>query len=129
MVGVLTRPQQVQFANPSGPRRSEPTFRNRYRQREFARRRGKTFKSALKSKPLVISPEEEVNIDGYVVPAYPTFTVKTPLLRVNGFELSEKGKDEVATFYLSNEKAKKKNHQTRAEETQSRRHGASCGGR
>ncbi|MCX4120011.1 RimK/LysX family protein [Vibrio parahaemolyticus] len=66
----------------------------------------KTFKSALKSKPLVISPEEEVNIDGYVVPAYPTFTVKTPLLRVNGFELSEKGKDEVATFYLSNEKGK-----------------------
>lgn len=71
-----------------------------------------------------------MNIDGYVVPAYPTFTVKTPLLRVNGFELSEKGKDEVATFYLSNEKGKEeKNHQTRAEETQSRRYGTSCGGR
>lgn len=66
----------------------------------------KTFKSALKKKPLVISPEETVSIDGYVLPASPTFTVKTPLLRVNGFELSEKGKDEVATYYLSNEKGK-----------------------
>ncbi|MGP8308108.1 putative ATP-dependent zinc protease [Vibrio sp. YIC-376] len=66
----------------------------------------KTFKSALKKKPLVISPEETVSIDGYVLPAYPTFTVKTPLLRVNGFELSEKGKEEVATYYLTNEKGK-----------------------
>lgn len=66
----------------------------------------KTFKSALKAKPLVISPEETLNIDGYSVPAYPTFTVKTPLLRVHGFELSENGKDEVATYYLTNEKGK-----------------------
>ncbi|MGY0616850.1 putative ATP-dependent zinc protease [Vibrio sp. FJH11] len=66
----------------------------------------KTFKNALKKKPLVISPEETVSIDGYVLPASPTFTVKTPLLRVNGFELSEKGKDEVATYYLTNEKGK-----------------------
>jgi hypothetical protein len=64
----------------------------------------KTFKSALKKKPLVISPEETVSIDGYVLPAYPTFTVKTPLLRVNGFELSEKGKEEVVTYYLTSEK-------------------------
>ncbi|WP_182019149.1 ATP-dependent zinc protease family protein [Vibrio diabolicus] len=66
----------------------------------------KTFKSALKSKPLVISPEEQVTIDGYTVPAYPTFTVKTPLLRVNGFEVTEKGKDESVTFYLMNDEGK-----------------------
>ncbi|HHF3068819.1 TPA: ATP-dependent zinc protease [Vibrio diabolicus] len=66
----------------------------------------KTFKSALKSKPLVISPEERVTIDGYTVPAYPTFTVKTPLLRVNGFEVTEKGKDESVTFYLMNDEGK-----------------------
>ncbi|MGI3038436.1 ATP-dependent zinc protease family protein [Vibrio diabolicus] len=66
----------------------------------------KTFKSALKSKPLVISPEEQVTIDGYTVPAYPTFTVKTPLLRVNGFEITEKGKDESVTFYLMNDEGK-----------------------
>lgn len=60
----------------------------------------KSFKNALKSKPLVISPEESVNIDGYSLPAYPTFTVKTPLLRVNGFELTTKDKKEVVTFYL-----------------------------
>lgn len=66
----------------------------------------KTFSHALKSKPLVISPEEEVSIDGYTVPAYPTFTVKTPLLRVHSFELSGKGKDEVVTFYLTNKKGK-----------------------
>ena len=66
----------------------------------------KTFKSALKSKPLVVSPEEQVTIDGYTVPAYPTFTVKTPLLRVNGFEVTEKGKDESVTFYLMNDEGK-----------------------
>ncbi|HHF2880113.1 TPA: ATP-dependent zinc protease [Vibrio diabolicus] len=66
----------------------------------------KMFKSALKSKPLVISPEEQVTIDGYTVPAYPTFTVKTPLLRVNGFEVTEKGKDESVTFYLMNDEGK-----------------------
>ncbi len=66
----------------------------------------KTFKSALKAKPLVVSPEETLVIDGYSVPAYPTFTVKTPLLRVHGFELSEQGKDEVATYYLTNEQGK-----------------------
>ncbi|CAE6882430.1 Putative ATP-dependant zinc protease [Vibrio sp. B1REV9] len=60
----------------------------------------KSFKNALKSKPLVISPQESVNIDGYSLPAYPTFTVKTPLLRVNGFELTTKDKKEVVTFYL-----------------------------
>ncbi len=66
----------------------------------------KSFKNALKEKPLVISPQETLSIDGYEIPAYPTFTVKTPLLRVNGFELSEKGKEEMATYYLKNGKGK-----------------------
>ncbi|EDP58869.1 predicted gluconate transport associated protein [Vibrio sp. AND4] len=66
----------------------------------------KSFKNALKSAPLVISPEESVNIDGHVLPAYPTFAVKTPLLRVNGLELTEKDKKEVVTFYLPSSKGK-----------------------
>lgn len=68
----------------------------------------KSFKSALKSKPLVISPEETVNIDGHVLSAYPTFAVKTPLLRVDGFELTEKDRKEVVTFYLPSSKVRKR---------------------
>ncbi len=60
----------------------------------------KSFQDELKSQPLVISPQESVYIDGYALPAVPSFTVKTPLLRVKAFELSGKGDDEVVTFLL-----------------------------
>ncbi len=66
----------------------------------------KSFKAALMTKPLVISPQETLNIDGYQLPASPTFAVSTPLLRVNGFELSGQGKDEIATYYLYNAEGK-----------------------
>ncbi len=66
----------------------------------------KSFKSTLMTKPLVVSSQERLNIDGYELPAYPTFAVKTPLLRVNGFELSGQGKKEVATYYLNNAEGK-----------------------
>lgn len=66
----------------------------------------KSFKSALMTKPLVVSSEETLNIDGYQLSAYPTFAVKTPLLRVNGFEMSGQGKKETVTYYLINEEGK-----------------------
>ncbi len=66
----------------------------------------KSFKAALMTKPLVISEQEALNIDGYQLPAYPTFAVQTPLLRVNGFELSGKGKNETVTYYLNNAEGK-----------------------
>ncbi len=66
----------------------------------------KSFKSALMTKPLVVSSEEALNIDGYQLAAYPTFAVKTPLLRVNGFEISGKGKKETVTYYLNNKEGK-----------------------
>ncbi|AUI85048.1 peptidase [Vibrio azureus] len=66
----------------------------------------KPFKEAMKSKPLIISPQENINLDGHQLPAYPTFAVKTPLLRVDGFELTEHDKQEQVTFYLPTEEGK-----------------------
>ncbi len=66
----------------------------------------KSFSSALVTKPLVVSSQEVLSIDGYQLPAYPTFAVKTPLLRVNGFELSGQGKKETVTYYLNNQEGK-----------------------
>ncbi|WP_431313154.1 RimK/LysX family protein [Vibrio zhanjiangensis] len=59
-----------------------------------------SFKNALKSDPLVISATESVTLNNITLPAYPTFAVKTPLLRVESFELAEKGQTETVTFYL-----------------------------
>lgn len=68
----------------------------------------KPFSGAQQSKPLVVSPQESVNIDGHVLPAYPTFAVKTPLLRVDGFEMTEKHKNEVVTYYLPTDEGNEK---------------------
>ncbi|MYM60814.1 peptidase [Vibrio sp. OCN044] len=66
----------------------------------------KSFSTALKSDPLVISPQESIKLDNISLPAYPTFAVKTPLLRVESFEITEKDKKEVVTFYLPTETGK-----------------------
>ena len=66
----------------------------------------KSFSAALKSDPLVISPQESIKLDNISLPAYPTFAVKTPLLRVESFELTEKDNKEVVTFYLPTETGK-----------------------
>ncbi|GEM75852.1 putative ATP-dependent zinc protease [Vibrio sagamiensis] len=63
----------------------------------------KSFKDVLRAKPLIISPQENISLDGHRLPAYPTFTVKTPLLRVDGFELTKNNKQEQVTFYLPTE--------------------------
>ncbi|MBU2896813.1 RimK/LysX family protein [Vibrio hepatarius] len=61
---------------------------------------GQTFNSALKADPLVISTQESIKLDNITLPAHPSFTVKTPLLRVESFELTKKDQQEVVTFYL-----------------------------
>ena len=61
---------------------------------------GQLFSSALKAGPLVISPQESIILDNITLPAHPTFAVKTPLLRVDSFELTKKDQQEVVTFYL-----------------------------
>ncbi|MDF2153978.1 RimK/LysX family protein [Vibrio sp. CAU 1672] len=62
-----------------------------------------SYTKALKQQPLVVSPQESITLDGYVLPASPSFTVRTPLLRVNGFEVSEQEDTEQVTFYLLNQ--------------------------
>ncbi|GAA5645498.1 MULTISPECIES: putative ATP-dependent zinc protease [Vibrio] len=59
----------------------------------------KSYNNALKSHPLVVSPEEEIELDGVTLRAEPSFAVNTPLLRVSSFELVE-GKKPQVEFYL-----------------------------
>ncbi len=62
-----------------------------------------TFAARLKSKPLVVSPVEELILDGQPLSAQPSFTVSTPLLKLPSFEMVEaKGRDKVE-YYLSND--------------------------
>lgn len=62
-----------------------------------------TFAARLKSKPLVVSPVEELILDGQPLSAEPSFTVSTPLLKLPSFEMIEaKGRDKVE-YYLSND--------------------------
>ncbi|CAH0524387.1 RimK/LysX family protein [Vibrio hippocampi] len=57
------------------------------------------FSDRLKNKPLVVSPVEEVVLDGYPLKAKPSFVVSTPLLKVQSFETIEaKGADKVEYF-------------------------------
>ncbi|MCG9679338.1 RimK/LysX family protein [Vibrio sp. Isolate24] len=68
-----------------------------------------SFKSALKSDPLVISPKETITIDqDYQLPAHPSFVVKTPLLRVTEFKLSNKNGKEQVSFILENSQGEMK---------------------
>ncbi|WP_281630233.1 RimK/LysX family protein [Vibrio sp. St2] len=68
-----------------------------------------SFKTALKSDPLVISPKETITIDQeFSIPAQPSFIVKTPLLRVKEFELSKKSGKEQVSFTLENSQGEMK---------------------
>ena len=51
--------------------------------------------------PMIISPEEDITLDGFSLKAVASFTVNTPLLRVDSFEIVGKGKDESVEFYLT----------------------------
>lgn len=52
------------------------------------------------AKPLVISPVEAITLDGFPLEAQPSFVVKTPLLKVESFELTGKGKNQSVEFFL-----------------------------
>ncbi|NAZ52876.1 peptidase [Vibrio toranzoniae] len=56
---------------------------------------------AKKSEPLIISPEEDITLDGFPMKAVASFTVNTPLLKVDSFEIIGKGKGESVEFYLT----------------------------
>ncbi|MEZ8692032.1 ATP-dependent zinc protease [Vibrio splendidus] len=56
---------------------------------------------AKKSEPLVISPEEDITLDDFPLKAVASFTVNTPLLKVDSFEMTGKGKDASVEFYLT----------------------------
>ncbi|MEZ9324679.1 ATP-dependent zinc protease [Vibrio cyclitrophicus] len=56
---------------------------------------------AKKSEPLIISPEEDITLDGFPMKAVASFTVNTPLLKVDSFEMTGKGKDASVEFYLT----------------------------
>lgn len=55
---------------------------------------------AKKSEPLIISPEEDITLDGFPMKAVASFTVNTPLLKVDSFEMTGKGKDASVEFFL-----------------------------
>ncbi|MGL6315356.1 RimK/LysX family protein [Vibrio sp. WXL103] len=65
---------------------------------------GMSYQATLAEKPLVLSPVEQVQIDGIPLPAEPSFVVQTSLLRVSEFELEKKGKSEFATFTLTDQR-------------------------
>ncbi|MFW7523661.1 RimK/LysX family protein [Vibrio ostreicida] len=57
--------------------------------------------SGLGDAPFVVSPNETLKLDDkFSVPAKPTFTVDTPLLRVSGFDISKKNGQKSVTFAL-----------------------------
>ncbi|USD41235.1 ATP-dependent zinc protease [Vibrio sp. SCSIO 43135] len=63
----------------------------------------KSFLSVAKSnQPLVVSPQESLSLDGFKLDAEPSFAVKTPLLKVASFEVTDKGKDEFVEYFLRN---------------------------
>ncbi|KNH12049.1 ATP-dependent zinc protease [Vibrio cyclitrophicus] len=55
---------------------------------------------AKKSEPLIISPEEDITLDGFPMKAVASFTVNTPLLKVDSFEMTGEGKDASVEFFL-----------------------------
>jgi hypothetical protein len=73
------------------------------RSKELLGSKKQTFAAWLKNKPLVVSPVEDLILDGQPLSAQPSFTVSTPLLKLPSFEMIEaKGRDKVE-YYLSND--------------------------
>ncbi|MEZ8878728.1 ATP-dependent zinc protease [Vibrio lentus] len=61
-----------------------------------------SFSNVVKAgSPMIISPEEDITLDEFSLKAVASFTVKTPLLKVDSFEVVSKGKDESVEFYLT----------------------------
>ncbi len=61
----------------------------------------KRFADEVKGKkPLVVSPKENVVIDGISLMAEPSVTVSTPLLKVTDFEVTKDGKKSFVEYHL-----------------------------
>lgn len=58
------------------------------------------------STPFIVSPVETVMLDQFELPAEPSFYVKTPLLKVNDFEVSKKGNEHTVEFHLTDSQGK-----------------------
>ncbi|TKF07295.1 ATP-dependent zinc protease [Vibrio kanaloae] len=56
---------------------------------------------AESGEPMIISPEEDITLDDFPLKAVASFTVNTPLLKVDSFEITGKGKDASVEFYLT----------------------------
>ncbi|MGR5000606.1 ATP-dependent zinc protease family protein [Vibrio celticus] len=56
---------------------------------------------AESGEPMIISPEEDIILDDFPLKAVASFTVNTPLLKVDSFEMTGKGKDASVEFYLT----------------------------
>lgn len=56
---------------------------------------------AESGEPMIISPEEDITLDDFPLKAVASFTVNTPLLKVDSFEMTGKGKDASVEFYLT----------------------------
>ncbi|WP_413285422.1 ATP-dependent zinc protease [Vibrio sp. MA40-2] len=68
-----------------------------------------SFSQRVKDKnPLVISPEEQIMIDGVEISAVPDLRVKTPLLKVASFEMSSADQGSQVTYFLEDDQGMKK---------------------
>ncbi|MDG3086869.1 RimK/LysX family protein [Vibrio hannami] len=63
-----------------------------------------------KKRPLVVSPEELISVDGIKIEAKPDFGVQTPVLKVSGFEITSADKGEQVTYYLTGENGRSKKY-------------------
>ncbi len=64
--------------------------------------------SITQNNPLVVSPQERITIDGVEVYARPDVRIKTPLLKVSGFEISGADKGEQVSYYLVDEEGRQR---------------------
>ncbi|WP_108652817.1 putative ATP-dependent zinc protease [Dongshaea marina] len=66
---------------------------------------GAPFNKEQHPDSLIISPNEKITIDDkFEVPAYPTFTVKTPLLKLPSYKTIKNSAGEKVVFSLKNDK-------------------------
>lgn len=60
-----------------------------------------SFQDATKSgEPLIISPEEDIMLDNFPLKAVASFTVSTPVLKVESFEITGSGDNAKVDFFL-----------------------------
>ncbi|MDV7104164.1 RimK/LysX family protein [Vibrio sp. TH_r3] len=68
-----------------------------------------SFSQRVKDKnPLVISPEEQITIDGIKISAVPDLRVKTPVLKVSSFEISSADQGSQVTYFLEDDQGVQK---------------------